>query len=110
YQFEPGTDRLTAGGMDHLIYLARRRPYPDYTVYLATAQDLAYDPAAPNKFEEQRTNLDQRRTQAIQNFLAAQTSGRRVCFEVVVHDPPEVGMAAQPMGISVGKMYLSYQG
>ena len=26
YQFEPGTDRLTPGGMDHLMYLARRRP------------------------------------------------------------------------------------
>src|SRR3954453_10883192 len=29
YHFEPGTDRLTAGGIEHLAYLARRRPAPD---------------------------------------------------------------------------------
>src|SRR5579864_9099990 len=46
YQFEPGTDKLTPGGMEHLAYLARRRPYPDAMIYLQTAQDIPYDPAA----------------------------------------------------------------
>jgi len=31
YEFEPGTPRLTPGGMDHLAYLARRRPAPSCT-------------------------------------------------------------------------------
>lgn len=112
YQFEPGTDRLTRGGMDHLAYLAHRRPYPDCTIYLATAHDaeLPYDPAAPAKYNEQRQNLDQKRIQAIQNYMAAETAGRPVSFEVVVHDPPEVGLAATPVGISVQKMYTGFQG
>jgi hypothetical protein len=110
YHFEPGTERLTKGGMEELVHLARRRPYPDCTIYLATAHDIDYDPAAPNKYQEQRANLDQRRIQAIQTYLAAETSGRNLSFEVVVHDPPETGLAAQAMGISVGKMYLSFQG
>src|SRR4051794_12798605 len=37
YMFEPGTDRLTVGGLDPLAYLARRRPEPDCVVYLQTA-------------------------------------------------------------------------
>src|SRR5436190_5624671 len=48
YHFEAGTDKLTPGGMQHLAYLARRRPAPDCIVYLQTAQDLPYDPATPD--------------------------------------------------------------
>jgi hypothetical protein len=110
YHFEPGTEKLTPGGMEQLIHLARRRPYPDCTLYLATAHDIQYDPAAPNKYEEQRATLDQRRIQAIQTYLAAETSGRHLNFEVVVHDPPEMGLAAEPMANSVRKMYLGFQG
>jgi hypothetical protein len=110
YQFEPGTDRLTPGGMEHLTYLARRRPFPDGTIYLATAHDLVYDPATPEKYAEQRASMDAKRIQAIQNYLTAETAGRHVSFEVVVHDPPEQGIAATPMGISVQKMYSGFQG
>src|SRR5262245_14901920 len=49
YQFEPGSDKLTPGGMDHLVYLARRRPCPDSKVYLQTAHDIAYNPDAPDQ-------------------------------------------------------------
>src|SRR5437588_313546 len=34
------TEKLSAGGMEHLKYLARRRPFPDARVYLQTAQDI----------------------------------------------------------------------
>jgi hypothetical protein len=110
YHFEPGTDRLTPGGMDHLMYLARRRPYPDCTLYLATAHDIVYDPAGPGRYAEQRASLDQKRIQAIQNYLNAETAGRHVNFEVVVHDPPEPSLAAVPVGISISKMYPGFQG
>src|SRR5438309_2350326 len=43
YHFEAGTDKLTPGGLEHLAYLARRRPTPDPVVYVQTAQDIAYD-------------------------------------------------------------------
>jgi hypothetical protein len=108
--FEPGTDKLTQAGLDHLAYLARRRPCPDSIVYLQTAQDLPYDQANPERLAEARVNLDNHRIQAIQNYLTAQTAGRHLTFEVVVHDPAEVGIAAQPAGISVQKMYLTSQG
>ena len=110
YQFEPGTDRLTAGGMEHLAYLARRRPAPDTTIFLQTAQDLAYDPAAPAKFAESRATLDNKRIQAIQNYLTAQTAGRPMSFNVLVHDPAVPGINAIGAGISVAKMNNAYQG
>src|SRR5262249_10008226 len=110
YHFEAGTDKLTPGGMEYLAYLARRRPCPDPTVYLQTAQDITYDPAAPEKFSEKRGLLDTKRIQAIQNYLTAQTASRHLAFEVVVHDPAEVGLNAIPVGISVLKMNNGAQG
>src|SRR5947209_1669583 len=82
YQFEPATDRLTPGGMEHLAYLARRRPCPDPVIYLQTAQDIPYDPATADKFAETRINLDNRRIQAVQTYLNAQTAGRHIPFDV----------------------------
>jgi hypothetical protein len=110
YQFEPGSDKLTPGGMEHLTYLARRRPCPDPVVYVQTAQDIGYDPAAPERFTEARFTLDNKRIQAVQNYLTAQTAGRHVHFEVVVHDPAEVGLAATPVGITIQRMYSGFQG
>ena len=93
YHFEANSDRLTPGGMEHLNYLARRRPHPDPMVYLQTAYDInPYDPAAPNAYVVARTALDAKRMQAIKNYLNAQTSGRGLSFEVAVHDPAEVGL------------------
>jgi hypothetical protein len=118
HDFEAGTDRLTPGGMDHLAYLARRRPAVDPVIYLQTAQDVAYDqgdatkPAKPNtdKFIESRNDLNSRRTKSIEAYLAAQTSGRDVKFEVKVHDPPEVGIAATYAGQSAARMNGSAEG
>jgi len=110
YHFEVASDKLTPGGMEHLAYLARRRPAPDPMVYLQTAQDISYDPASADKFAEGRSNLDNRRIQAIQSYLNAQTAGRHVTFEVLVHDPSEVGMAAEAMGRAVQGMYSGQRG
>ncbi len=75
--FEAGSDKLTGGGMEHLAYMARRRPQPDPVVYLETAQDVYYDPAKPNEMTDKRADLDARRVAAAQKFLTAQTAGRR---------------------------------
>jgi len=101
YQFEPGTDKLTPGGLDHLAYLARRRPCPDPTIFLQTAEDIVYDPATPDKFAEARASLDARRIQALQKYLTAQTADRAVPFEIVVHDPGEVGISALPVANAI---------
>src|ERR671933_849451 len=71
WMFEPGSDRLTPGGLDHLAYPVRRRPSPDGQVYLQTAQDLAYDPAYPERFAEGRSDLDAKRIVAVQKYLTA---------------------------------------
>ena len=105
--FEAGTDKLTGGGMEHLAYMARRRPQPDPVVYLETAHDVYYDPARPNEMADKRADLDARRATATQNFLAAQTAGRRGEFQVLVHDPAEVGVvdvyAAREFGAMIGR-------
>jgi hypothetical protein len=110
YQFEPGTDKLTPGGMEHLAYLARRRPYPDAMIYLQTAQDIPYDPAAPGKFSELRGKLDASRIQAIQSFLTAETAGRNLVFQVAVHDPAVPGLSAVAVQNSVNGMYTGFRG
>ena len=93
YHFESGTDKLTAGGLEHIAYLARRRPCPDGVVYIQTAQDVLYDAATPEKLTEFRDNLNAKRVAAVEKFLQAQTAGRSVAFQVLVHDPAEVGIA-----------------
>jgi hypothetical protein len=110
HHFDRGSDRLNAGGMDHLIYLVHRRPCPDPVVYLATAQDIAYDPSAPEKFVETRSILDAQRVEAIQKYLNAQTAGRDIAWQVVVHDPAEVDIHAIPMNNSIQQMQANFQG
>jgi hypothetical protein len=109
-QFELGSDKLTPGGMDHLDYLARRRPAPDGQLFLQTAHDIPYDPATPDKFAETRSDLDNRRIVAIQKYLTATTAGRPVGFQVTVHDPSDPGISAVPAVNSVRSMYSSALG
>jgi hypothetical protein len=110
YHFKAGTAELTAGGLEQLAYLARRRPQPDPHIYLQTAQDVAYDDKAPEKYAIDRAKLDNDRREAILKFLAAETAGRPVNFEVAVHDPSSVGYYSTPLGISVQKHYGNFQG
>lgn len=110
YHFELGTDKLLPGGRDHLLYLIHRRPCPDPTVYLATAQDITYDPDAPEKFAETRCELDNRRVLAIQKYLTAQTAGRHVQFQVVVHDPYEAGWDAESVDNAMRALHLNFRG
>src|SRR5205823_233764 len=72
YHFKAGTDELTPGGILHLTYLAARRPMPDPKIYLQTAQDVVYDPAAPDKYVAARGELNGKRVEAIQRFLNAE--------------------------------------
>jgi len=110
YDFEVGTDVLTAGGRAHLDYLARRRPAPDPIVYLQTAFDVPYDPAAPDKFVATRGNLDSQRMLAVQKYLSAIAGPRAVPFKVEIHDPPVAGMPAVQMNVGMQQLDLSSQG
>ena len=104
YDFEPGSDRLTGGGLEHLAYMARRRPQPDCVVYLQTAQDVAYDPDHPEKMADVRQEIDAKRVVAIEKFLNVQTAGRRGSFQVLIHDPSEVGVPGAWGAAEYGQM------
>lgn len=100
-QFEAGTDRLTAAGMDQLDALARRRPVPDPRIFLATARDIGYDPANPDNYRTAQFELNNKRSAAIQKYMAVQTGERPMQFEIVVHDPMPVGEHADPANRSI---------
>jgi hypothetical protein len=107
WHFEPGTDRLTAGGLEHLAYIARRRPHPDMCVYLQTAQDVVYDPAVPERMQVARQELDMKRKVAIERFLIAQTGGKGVDFQVMIHDPSDPSLNAIPASAAVQQMFTT---
>jgi hypothetical protein len=95
YHFEPGTDRLNPAGMERLDYLARKRPAPPARLYLQTARDLAYDPAAPDKMVAARDDLNAHRAAAIQRYLASSTAGRPLTFDIQVIDPADISFKAE---------------
>ena len=83
--FEPGTDRLTAPGINQLSALGRRRPMPDVVVYLQTANDIAVDPANLPAMVKARVELDMARKKSVESFMLAQTG---LQFQVIMpHDP-----------------------
>jgi hypothetical protein len=94
YQFEPGTDKLNPMGLDKLDTLVRRRPEPDHRIFIATARDLTFNLDKPDEYAEARRELDDKRAAAIQKYLAVQTAGRPMKFDVLIHDPTEPGMSA----------------
>src|SRR5262245_26978484 len=44
FYFEPGSDKLTPGGMEKLDSLARTTPSPDTRIYIQNAHDVAVTP------------------------------------------------------------------
>jgi hypothetical protein len=110
YYFEPGTDKLTAGGLERLAYLARRRPSPDTVLYLQTAQDVVFDQNAPEKMAEARQTLDGKRIAAVQAYLTAQTTGRPTPFQIVIHDPAEPSLASAAANNIMSQNYYRFMG
>ncbi|HYT90876.1 MAG TPA: hypothetical protein VEL76_19355 [Gemmataceae bacterium] len=110
--FEPATDKLTLGGQTYLTHLARVRPHPDPKVYLqtATANDVVYDPAAPEKGVNARRELNQKRVEALYKFLNYATADRPVAWQVDIHDPTEKSLSAVQMDISIRRHQLNAQG
>jgi hypothetical protein len=113
WHFERGTDKLNPAGLDKLTTLARRRPHPDPVLYLATAGS---DPASgdlatnPDTMPQDRNKLNDARIAAIQKYLAAQTDGRGLAFQVYVHDPAEPYLNGGAMGRSIIGRNASFTG
>jgi hypothetical protein len=110
YHFESGTDKLHPGGMEKLDQLVRRRPEPDTRIFLATARDVGYNVANPEKYAEDQGQLNSKRAQAIQKYLAAQTATRPLNFEILVHDPSDPGISAVSARIAILGQRTNYSG
>jgi hypothetical protein len=110
HYFEPGTDQLNPLGQSHLAYISRRRPTPDTTVYLATANDLPYDAACPERYAGARQELDTLRVASVQKYLTAANAARPCSYQVLVHDPGDVSIHTTPIGLTIPLMYGRYRG
>ena len=110
WYFEPGTDNLLPSGQKKLDYLARRRPAPERTVYLHTARDVAYDATKPDQLTVDRGELDLKRTQAVQRYLAATTAARGLTFEVQVVDLPDMTSSVVGPATAVRGLQGAYRG
>lgn len=110
YHFEAGTDKLNASGLDKLDQIVRRRPQPDTRIFLATSRDLAYSADKAEAYADARRELDAKRSFAVQKYLTAQTAGRPIVFEMMIHDPAEVGISGVAAANSIRSQRASYTG
>jgi hypothetical protein len=109
WYFEPGSDKLTPGGMDKLDSLARTTPGPDTKIYIQTARDLVVTPENTDKIVAMRTDLDSRRAAAIQRYMGTQPGGA-IPYEIAVHDAPVPGMPGVFAGQSFRAQRTGYVG
>lgn len=110
YHFESGTDKLTPAGLEKLDQIVRRRPEPDTQVFLATARDVTYSPANPEKYPEEQQKLNGKRAVAVQKYLGVQTASRPLNFEVLVHDPSDPSISAVSARTAIVQQRVSYIG
>ena len=104
--FEPGTEKLNAGGLAKLDTIARRRPV-DGQLSLQTTRDINYDATKPDEYIRTRSELDAKRIQQIQTYMNASTSGRNLTFDVAVIDPANQTVLASGPAAAV-RGYQSY--
>ncbi len=108
YHFEPGTDRLTAAGVEKLDSLVRVRPHPDTKIYLQTARDIGVNLDALDKLADSRFDLDSRRAALVQKYLAAQP--RPMPYEIYVHDPSDNSINSTAAGNAFRGQLQGYRG
>lgn len=109
WYFEPGTDKLTAGGMDKLSALARTTPSPDPRIYIQTAQDLPVTADNMDKIASARSELNGKRAAAIKKYMATQF-GPAQDYEVYVHDAPVPGISGAFAGSAYRSQLKGYVG
>jgi hypothetical protein len=97
------TDRLNGAGLAVLARISRTLPAPDGQLFVQNAQDIPYVEGIPgDKLLAQRDDLNKRRIDAIQRFMATQGithPGMR--YQVAVHDFTPTGVPSYwtPMAI-----------
>lgn len=92
HHFNPASETLHPGGVAHLERLANRRPVPETTIYLQSAQntyDLDYK--KPEEYASKRKELDEKRKKEIEGYLKMERPD--VAFTVVLSNPAKVGLS-----------------
>ena len=106
--FEQGTDKLTPGGLQKLDTIARRRPV-NGQVFVQTSRDIAYDAANREQFAKTKADLDAKRADAVQGYLAASTGGRKLNFEVAITDPQDMTLPVIGPALSIRGYAFQFQ-
>ncbi len=109
HHFNAGADTLNPGGVAHLTRLANRRPAPETTIYVQTAQnsyDLDYK--KPEEYAGKRKELDEKRKVEIENFLKKERPD--VNFTVLVSNPAKLGMSGAEGGAAIRDVKTSARG
>ena len=109
WMFEPNSAKLNPAGLEKLDYLARHRPHPDSRIFLQTSRDVNYDAGNPEKYSARRRELDEKRGQAILQYLAASNPGRSLNFEVQVIDPSDPSLSSNLASVATRGLPRQYR-
>jgi hypothetical protein len=109
WYFEPGSDKLTPGGMEKLDSLARATPSSDPRLYIQTAHDIAVTNDNMDKVAALRNDLNARRAASIKKYMATQF-GPAIEYEVFVHDAPVPGIYGPFVAGAFRGQAAGYQG
>ena len=86
FYFEPGNEKLTAGGMDKLDSLARSTPSGPAGLYPDGSRPRGHG-RQPDKVAGLRSDLNAKRAASIKRYMTTQF-GTAIDYEVYVHDAP----------------------
>lgn len=100
HHFNPASDELNAGGVAQLQRLANRRPAPESTIYIQTAQNsYDLDFKKPEEYSSKRKDLDSKRKVSVENYLKMERPD--VAFTVVLSNPAKLGMSGAEGNASI---------
>ncbi len=109
HYFKPGSEELNDGGVAFLSRIANRRPAPESTIYIQTAQntyDLDY--RKPEEYNSKRKELDEKRKVSVDKFLKLERPD--VAFTLVTNNPGRVGINGREAAQSVRDIRRSARG
>lgn len=109
HHFNPASETLHPGGVAQLQRLANRRPAPETTIYLQSAQNTYdLDFKKPEEYASKRKELDDKRKKEVENFLKMERPD--VTFTVVMSNPAKVGISGTEGRAAVNNMRSSAMG
>lgn len=108
YHFKAESDELLPNGQQLLARLAARRPAPDTSIYVQTANDVPFTPQDPEGYARKRKDLNERRVAAVKQFLKMLKP--EVAFTVDVAEPSKVGIDSREGATAVRDLHNSATG